>query len=68
MPDAYLRKFESVAVEGVLQQLLDGGQNQAVVLVQKDLVAVALLHLSSCGAAEQEQATEVPSSAYILQI
>lgn len=43
----HLRQLESCSVEGMLQQLLDCRQHQAVVLVQEDLIAVTFLHFTT---------------------
>lgn len=44
---SHLCQLESCSVEGMLQQLLDSRQHQAVVLVQENLVAVTLLHFTA---------------------
>lgn len=51
---SHLGQLESGAVEGMFQQLLDGGQHQVVVLLQEDLIAVTLLHFTT-SRAEREK-------------
>lgn len=45
--EAHLRQFESRTVKRMLHQLLNRRQQQVVILLQEDLVAVALLHFTS---------------------
>lgn len=45
--EAHLCQFEPCTVERMFQQLLNSRQRQVVVLLQEDLIAVALLHFTS---------------------
>lgn len=46
--ETHLCQFEPGTVERMFQQLLNSRQHQVVVLLQEDLIAVTLLHFTSC--------------------